>query len=450
VDVLADLFEKNSTSGRINANSALTVEFNTPHIFSLSQISTHEGDELTLFGDNFGSNQGSGIVQFYPDLMAEVISWSDSVIVCKVPNGAQSGEVKVTTAEGISNSIEITVLIKYYEETLIDNEFLGEGQARGWQADDQSWLYQLPFSFPFFGQQYDSVYVCSNGFLDFTNSSASYLNSIEVFKNRVMIAPLWDDLITTGSSQQGENIYIHYPSSDSVSIRWVAERYETRDPVNVEVVLYEDGRIQFNYGSGNTNLSSTTGLSGGEGNMYHLSFHDGDTQLNQVQTVLFSPHEQSFTITLNKGWNLISLPLEPEIKTTSRVLSSAGSGIESVWGYTDGAWQVHLPENSQISDLETMKTGCGYWIKANQDDLEIQIQGEIRTTPLQMATGWNLIGFNSLQSRPMEETLESIGGNFEIVWGYKDGVWLLYDLKSSGFSDLTEMEPGRGYWIKSQ
>jgi hypothetical protein len=78
-----------------------------------------------------------------------------------------------------------------------------------------------------------------------------------------MIAPLWDDLRTDGSVQSGENIYIHQPTSDSVCFRWIAETKLTGDPVNIEVILYQDGRIKFNFGNGNTNLTPTIGISKG-------------------------------------------------------------------------------------------------------------------------------------------------------------------------------------------
>ena len=447
VDVLADLSGKNSVSGRINAYSALTANYTFPHIFSVSPNAAHEGDIVTIFGDSFGDEQGDGVVEFYPNKDAEIISWSKSTVVCRVPEGAQTGELAVITSEGDSNGIEIAILVRFYDETLIENEFLGTGTAQGWQADDQSWLYQLPFSFPFFGKQYDSVYVCSNGYLDFTNSASSYENSTEVLKTRVMIAPLWDDLITNGTAQEGEDIYIYEPSADSVCIRWVGERYETGDPVNVEVVLHEDGRIKFNYGSGNADMSPTIGISGGDGYQYHVASCDGSSQLNHVQTVLFVPKVLSFSIPLDLGWNLISLPLVPENNQVAQIMGDVNGGIESVWGYEDGVWYVYDPLNPGLSDLEVMKTGYGYWVKTTQGGLSIQIQGQMIPLSLNLTSGWNLIGFSSLQSVPVEKALAGIEGEIESVWGYKDGVWYVYDPQNPGFRDLEEMEPGKGYWI---
>jgi subtilisin family serine protease len=446
VDVIAGLDGVNSTSGRINAYTALTEGFNTPHIDSINPVDVHEGDELTLFGENFGSPQGDGNVKFHPDKTAEIISWSDSAIVCSVPDGAQSGEVVVETTDGTSNSIEITVLKKYYEETLLDNAFIGDGQPQGWKADDQSWLYQLPFSFPFFENRYDSVYVCSNGYLDFTDSDASYLNSIDVFKNRAMIAPLWDDLITNGVTQQDEDIYIHSPSPDSVCIRWIAERKETGDAVNVEVVLFENGRIEFNYGSGNNNLSSTVGISGEESGQYHLASYDGLNQLSQVQTVLFL---QSFAIHLDLGWNLVSFPLEFENNQVAQVFDSINSGIDGVWGYMDEAWQVYIPGSPGTSTLETLESGVGYWIKTNQEGLKIQNTGQTNTTPVELTIGWNLLGLRSSQTLPIEEALADIEGAYEFAWRYNDKKWQAYDPQNPQLSDLRNLEPGYGYWINA-
>ena len=207
VDVLQYLDGKNAVSGRINAHTALSAQYATPHILSLSPNTVHEGDPVVLFGDRFGASQGSGRVTFGPGLNAVVTNWGENSIVCQVPDVAQSGNVNVVTGEGASNEVDFTLLPSFYRESLLAHEFRGGGVARGWRADDRSWEFQLPFSFPFFGQEYESVYVCSNGYLDFTDSTPSYLNSGEAFKARVMIAPLWDDLVTDGTAQAGEDIY---------------------------------------------------------------------------------------------------------------------------------------------------------------------------------------------------------------------------------------------------
>jgi hypothetical protein len=172
-----------------------------------------------------------------------------------------------------------------YTEYLLAHEFIGGGTAQGWNDDDKSWLYTLPFSFPFYGNTYSQVYVCSNGFLDFTSAVPSWNNSNSELMTRVMVAPLWDDLRTDGTAQSNEDIYIHQPTPDSVCIRWRAERYASSDPVNVEAILYSDGTIKFNYGDGNTHLSPTIGISNGNYPCFQLASYNGDSALTNVDSV---------------------------------------------------------------------------------------------------------------------------------------------------------------------
>ena len=447
VDILPDLSDKNVTSGRIDAYAALVTQYASPYIFSITPDSAHEGDTVRLFGDQLGSLQGTSRITFNPGIDAEIISWSNTVVDCIVPDGALSGPVSITTPEGQSNELGMNIFANFYDETVMSHDFRGTGTAQNWRADDASWIYHLPFPFSFFHQTYDSVHVSSNGFLDFTSSTPSSANSTSALINRIMIAPLWEDLITNGLSQPDEDIYIHTPSSDSICFRWAGESYETGTPINVEVILYRDGRIQFNYGPGNDGLSPTVGISGGDGEKYDIGKYDGWSQLAGAASVMFSPLELTFAIPLDSGWNLISFPLDPADKQIAQITGSIQNGIESIWGYENGVWHVYDPLNPDFSDLEVMNMGYGYWVNALQEGLTIQVTGKTDPLSFQLNSGWNLIGFNSLQNRPVEEVLAEIGGEIKSIWGYKNGVWYVYDPQNPGFSDLVQVEAGLGYWV---
>lgn len=68
---------------------------------------------------------------------------------------------------------------------------------------------------------------------------------------------------------------------------------------------------------------------------------------------------------------------------------------------------------------------------------------------IELLSSWNLIGYSSDISKPVAEVLASVFGKVIYVWGYIDGVWKVYDPSSPEFSDLINMEPGYGYWIKT-
>lgn len=279
-----------ASGGRINAHRALTADLSGPFLLSYDPRAGGSGETLTLGGLNFGDAQGSGIVQLtgLGDEPAEclVTTWSDTEIVCVVPT-LDDGEyeVAVTTDAGdTSASVVFTVIQPLYTEQLAAPQFLGGGTAQGWQQLDGCWTYSLPFTFNYYEVDYSSVYVCSNGFLDFTNSSPTYTNSESGLIARTMIAPVWDDLDTSNG-----DIYIHQPSATSVAFRWDAETYAGAHPINVEVILEAtDGSIQFNYGAGNTGLTPTVGISEGNALRYHLAPHDGATSLTDAQSVIYT------------------------------------------------------------------------------------------------------------------------------------------------------------------
>ncbi len=114
-------------------------------------------------------------------------------------------------------------------------------------GDDDSTLLNLGFTFPFFGKQYNQVYLNSDGNLTF---GAADHESTERSLGRMnagppRIAPLFDDLDPTGF-----NAVVSVASTPSVLVvSWVQvpEWQETgsRNPQTFQVLLYPDGRIVF-------------------------------------------------------------------------------------------------------------------------------------------------------------------------------------------------------------
>ncbi|RLC65831.1 MAG: hypothetical protein DRI48_06125, partial [Chloroflexi bacterium] len=185
-------------------------------------------------------------------------------------------------------------------EALSANQTPAGGVAKGWNGDEEAWAYTLPFSFPFGDSTYTSVYVCSNGYLDFANSVPDCMNSTEELKSNVRIAPLWSDLFTY-------EIYIDESAPHQVTIRWEGDEYWDYDLVNFEVVLYEDGGCEFHYGAGNTSIGAdwtgppTVGISYGDGASYVLSAHDGQAELTNAQTVQFMPLQAGLSLNADTG-----------------------------------------------------------------------------------------------------------------------------------------------------
>jgi uncharacterized protein YdeI (BOF family) len=198
-----------------------------------------------------------------------------------------------------------TPSIGNYTESNPGTGWLGGGTAQGWHADDSSWSLALPWAFPYYGVNRTSVWVCSNGFLDFTSSSASYTNSQSALKSAVRIAPLWDDLVTDLS---GDDIFVTSNAS-YVAVRWAAHTYSGSYPVNAEVVLYPNGDIKFNYGAAQSGLSPTIGVSAGDNVHYTFSSRDGAGSIPaNVSSLLSHPTALPPGLTLSSAGVLSGTP----------------------------------------------------------------------------------------------------------------------------------------------
>ena len=57
-----------------------------------------------------------------------------------------------------------------YRQSQVCEAYPTGGVSQGWSGDDVSHSYTLPFSFPFFGQNYSTIYVSTNGLITFTAS----------------------------------------------------------------------------------------------------------------------------------------------------------------------------------------------------------------------------------------------------------------------------------------
>jgi hypothetical protein len=138
--------------------------------------------------------------------------------------------------------------------------------------DAQVTTFSLPFTFRYYGQIYDSISVCSNGFLAMGRTSYRFGNNPYPIPDtsgpQAMIAPLWCDL---DPSLEGD-IYKYY---DLQNHRFIVEFYnvalygQNTNCQTFQVLLYDpnhyqtptgDGEIQFNYQTINPALPVTVGI----------------------------------------------------------------------------------------------------------------------------------------------------------------------------------------------
>src|SRR6185503_18101365 len=181
-------------------------------------------------------------------------------------------------------------------------------------GDDRYADFLLPFSFPFFGQNFTEMTISTNGALYFSEppvrTGAGLDNaddppgSPRQLGGYKMIAGLWEDVDLRDSERADAGVYIT-KSPGQIIFRWqgVPCNFDGNDctggaPVNFEIELNANGVIRSRYGSGNTNLIPTVGLGGGAQDGYvvdsHTSLDEQTTKsLTNAGQVTYTPRAQS-------------------------------------------------------------------------------------------------------------------------------------------------------------
>ena len=93
-------------------SNSIRLEITSPYLTRISPAQIKTGDRLTLTGGNFGTTRGTGYVSFASNVRpsaADYVSWSNSRIVVEVPDGAQSGNVRIATSNGTSGTKRLEI-----------------------------------------------------------------------------------------------------------------------------------------------------------------------------------------------------------------------------------------------------------------------------------------------------------------------------------------------------
>lgn len=133
-------------------------------------------------------------------------------------------------------------------------------------ADDgNTGPYSLGFDFPYYGNIYSTVRICTNGFISFTATETAYSNAqipAAGAPNNIL-APFWDDLNpVTG----GTIYYWDDPAADRFIVEYRQVRhYSGTSTETFQVILTGDGVITFQYQAVGTANSCSVGLENATG-----------------------------------------------------------------------------------------------------------------------------------------------------------------------------------------
>ena len=161
--------------------------------------------------------------------------------------------------------------------------------------DDNQGPFPLGFSYDFYGQSFDSIRVCSDGWLSFTSESHQFHHYLipDVRDPNNLLAPMWADL---NPAQGGSVYYLADTANGRFVMSWVdVPFYYNTDSITFQVVLDTAGEILFQYLSIPSSLrlgsdSCTVGIeddSGVTGLEYYCDGTPAENQLHDSLAVRF-------------------------------------------------------------------------------------------------------------------------------------------------------------------
>jgi hypothetical protein len=143
------------------------------------------------------------------------------------------------------------------------------------------------FRFPFYGNLYDSLFICTDGYIVFESKFHYIWDEESVTANR-MIAPFASNLAYHFS--QGDGIFLR-KDSESITILWIASTPADPEPDFIfSAVLYSDGRIEFfNSGNISPDYDWYCGISNGDGINRLMSERSGEYDPSGLKTAFNCP-----------------------------------------------------------------------------------------------------------------------------------------------------------------
>ncbi|GMQ78045.1 MAG: hypothetical protein BMS9Abin02_0542 [Anaerolineae bacterium] len=247
----------------------------------------------------------------------------------------------------------------------------------------------LPFTFIFYGQSYNSLYVSTNGNLQFNQANAAYENEC-LYPDPAaglgdLIAPYWDDLDLTFFGFIGTEVVGDEPNRTFI-VEWdEAPSFDNADErVTFEVQLTEgSNNIAFLYENidrveGDRGSSATIGIQSEQAG-YALQFGCNQRVLNNDLRLLFEHPTESAGDLLRGAERQETFPqraLKGNAALLKSILNDKGlaglQGLSSYWG------SQHVSRNNQwmlIDNQENEKELVTFWHgpKGSPERLEVVI-----------------------------------------------------------------------------
>ncbi|MGA1841159.1 MAG: right-handed parallel beta-helix repeat-containing protein [bacterium] len=276
--------------------------------------------------------------------------------------------------------------------------------------------------------------LCRDSFLSFIRlviGEEEYMISFGINEIIRREAPSLDD-IPLSFRDQYNPIYYDYDVKDCqnyASYHWIVQIDPNMDPNSGPLLTWEPEKfptredflwmlIQGENKEGNVLVNDMTGVG-----TYQVKPEDGN-----IYSIIWVPDAiVEDYISLQKGWNLISLPLNPADPNRQAIFPEA----KAVWHF-----DPNLQKYAYIKENDHMVYGLGYWVLYPKNKT-VHVRGSLLNEfSLDLKKGWNMIGALHKQT-----SILVIPGNISALYKFDQVYTLMENLEHPVF------EPKMGYWI---
>ncbi|MGQ0629235.1 MAG: hypothetical protein ACT4PL_14180, partial [Phycisphaerales bacterium] len=214
--------------------------------------------------------------------------------LCDGQGGTYLGDnIPCTSGDGYAQSASSAV----FEDVTGNPNAVRQGLT-----DDSTVLVDIGFDFALFGQSYSQVNVCSNGFLQFGGASTVFTNTAiptaAAPNNCLYVA--WDDFNPGAAGAAAPNGIYTVAEGESPNRRFIASwhgipQFGQTDINFFQVILHEDGRAEFVYGSMTDQAAAdiTCGVENLDGTAASTFPDPSDNGGNNASTVSFVPGDSN-------------------------------------------------------------------------------------------------------------------------------------------------------------
>ena len=165
------------------------------------------------------------------------------------------------------------------------------------------------------------------------------------------------------------------------------------------------------------------------------------------------PPPVNCSFTLYSGLNLVSFFCISNMESTTDVVGSL-SNLDAVFEYQEGSsdpWKIYNPNlpSFVVQDLTYMSRTEGYWIRMQANE-NFFLEGGLRVpTNVYLVSGWNLAGYPTNETKPVNQSFSSIDGNFTEVRTYNRSTGSFISYVPGVGGALTQTQAYYGYWINA-